>query len=393
MLQRVVLEEHQHGAQQHRRLGPQLDLPAGHLTDHRIDHGLEVVLDEDARSQPRSFGERRRQSQRVLPDAVEVLPKRLGHVIHQLLQILLVLLLVLHPEAIHQIHRLLLHHVRLVRERGDDVREQPRFVVESLNQRRHPVANHPHKLAPHLHAAVRGELTEVIHLLIIAVERLDGHQVRVLKRHQVQDGLVRSAVHQPANSPQRRDPNLGAPVRQVRKEHPRQILAHGRQSPTEVSHEHLQGLARQHRDVRVRVLHRELEDVHRLWREILALVWALGEQVHEQVVELGPYLLARFLRILTFRHRGPGAGPQHRHGVRQEVNRRLHPDRQRRERIRRLLAALLGRVLEATEERLGEGHEGRLAQEIRVEGVDDPSQHPEAPQARRRGCLRVGQRV
>mmetsp|Transcript_14392 Transcript_14392/g.60845 ORF Transcript_14392/g.60845 Transcript_14392/m.60845 type:complete len:394 (+) Transcript_14392:2910-4091(+) len=393
MLRRVVFEVHQHGAKQHGRLGPQLDLPAGHLTDHRVDHGREVVFYQDAGSQPRSSGERRRQRQRILTDAVDVLTECLGHVIHRLLQILLVLLLVLDPETVHQVHSLLLHQLSLVRERGDDVREQPRFVVESLNQRGHPITNHPHKFAPHLHAAVRRELAEVVHLLIFPVERLDGHQVRVLKRHQIEDGLVRSAVHQPPHGAKRRDPHLRAPVRQVREEHPRQVLAHGRQLPAQVVHESLQGLARQRRHISVRVLHRKLEDVHRLWRARHALVLPFGQQAHQHGVELGPYLLAGLLRVLAVWNRGTQAYPQHSHGVRQQVHRGLHPSCQRGKRLRSFLAALLGRVLEATKERLSEGIEGCLTQKTRVDGIDDPSEHPQAPQARRRGRLRVGQRV
>ena len=213
------------------------------------------------------------------------------------------------------------------------------------------------------------------------------------KRREVQHRLVRAAVHQPAHRAKRRGSNPRALVRQVRRERPRQAFTHGRQTTTEVRHQRLETRARLERDVGVRVLHRVHEDLDRVGG--VRRHARLGRVQERAQKRVGPRadLLGGFARVPGVLVGGSEAIAEDGDGVGEELEDGVRASGERGEGVGRRLAALLGGVLETTEEGFGEDVHGGLGEEGGGGGVDDVGDAAERAEAGGGGGLRVGEGV
>ena len=213
------------------------------------------------------------------------------------------------------------------------------------------------------------------------------------KRREVEHRLVRAAVHQPAHRAKRRGSNPRASVRQVRRERPRQAFTHGRQTTTEVRHQRLETRTRLESDVGVRILHRVHEDLDGVGGVRRHARLGRVEQRAQKRVGPRANLFGGFARVSGVLVGGSEAVAEDGDGVGEELEDGVRASGERGEGVGRRLAALLGGVLETTEEGFGEHLHGGLGEEGGGGGVDDVGDAAEGAEAGRGGGLRVGKGV
>ena len=116
-------------------------------------------------------------------------------------------------------------------------------MVQPLAQRREPRAEGVQELLPHQRRLVAGQHPHVVDPQLVAVERLDAHQVRVDEAREVQQRLVRPQRHDGPHRLEGRHPHLVPPVGQQGRVRRDQGLGHLPQALPEDLHQELhQGL-------------------------------------------------------------------------------------------------------------------------------------------------------